>query len=250
MSEFNEKVVLITGAGTGIGRATALAFARQGARVMISTRRVEEGERTVEALRKLSATAEFYPADVSDSSQVKALVERTVFLFGRLDIAYNNAGYQEPRLAMDQQGEEAYERVFGANVKGLYLCMKHELQAMLRWKAGVIVNCSSVSGVRNMYPGIALYAASKSAAISLTKSAAMEYASFGIRVNGVAPGRIHTDMLARSTATSLESFAQALPLKRLGKPEEVANAVLWLASEKAAFVTGHTVSVDGGFLAS
>ncbi len=250
MGEFSGKVVLVTGAGTGIGRATAVAFARAGATVVVSTRREAEGARTVEVIARNGGTARFVPADVSNAQDVEGLVDATTSAFGRLDVAYNNAGYQEPRSLLADQREETYARVFDANVKGLFLCMKYELAPMMRARRGVIVNCTSVSAVRNMYPGIALYAASKSAALSLTRSAAMEYAAHGIRINGVAPGRIHTEMLARSTATDLERFAEALPLKRLGTPDEVASAVLWLASDQAAFVTGHTLAVDGGFLAT
>lgn len=245
---FDQKVAIVTGGGSGIGRATALALARLGARVVIGNRRPDRGEETVALIRRAGGEAAFHVTDVNDSEEVRALVGFAVERYGGLHIAFNNAGFQEPRALLAEQPEEIFDRVVNTNLRGVYLCMKFEIPEMLQQGGGAIVNCASVSGLRNMYPGIALYSASKAAVVSLTKSAAMEYAQQGIRINAVAPGRILTDMLAGSGATHLESFAAGLPMRRLGTPEEVANAVVWLVSDEASFVTGHVVAVDGGFL--
>lgn len=244
---FDGKAVLITGGTSGIGQATALAFARRGARVAVAGRNQERGSAVVAAIEAVGAEALFVPADVSRASEVEMIVPTVLERFGCLDIAFNNAGYQEPRALLAEQPAATYDTVFDTNVRALFLAMQAEIGAMLP-TGGVIVNNASVSGVRNPNPGLALYSASKAAVISMTKSAAMEYANRGIRINAVSPGRVTTPMMLASKIADMKAVAEGLPLKRMGEPEEVAAAVLWLASDAASFVIGHNLSVDGGFL--
>ncbi|MBL8838756.1 MAG: glucose 1-dehydrogenase [Alphaproteobacteria bacterium] len=242
------KSALITGGGSGIGRATAVALAREGVRVIVAGRREAACADTVAQIRAAGGNGDAMAADLRDPSAIADLVARAAERLGGLDIAFNNAGYQEPRAALAEQDDARYDAVFDTNVRALYLCMKHEIRAMLPRGKGVIVNNTSVSGVRNPNPGLSLYSASKAAAISLTRSAAMEYAPQGIRINAVAPGRVETDMMLRSGIADMRQVAAGLPLRRMGKPEEVAAAVVWLASDAASFVVGHIMAVDGGFL--
>lgn len=244
---FDGKAVLITGGTSGIGQAAALAFAQRGARVAVAGRNPERGAAVVEAIEAVGAEASFVPADVSRASEVETIVSTVVERFGRLDIAFNNAGYQEPRALLAEQPAATYNTVFDTNVRAVFLAMQAEIRAMLP-SGGAIVNNASVSGVRNPNPGLALYSASKAAVISMTKSAAMEYANRGIRINAVSPGRVTTPMMLASKIADMKAVAEGLPLKRMGEPEEVAAAVLWLASDAASFVIGHNLSVDGGFL--
>jgi NAD(P)-dependent dehydrogenase (short-subunit alcohol dehydrogenase family) len=246
---FRGKVALVSGGTSGIGRATALAFARRGARVAIVGRNVERGREVARISTELGAGAVFLAADLSRPDEVRRMVAFTLESFGRLDVAFNNAAMQESRALLADQPDESVDAVFDTNVKSLFHAMKAEIAAMLRQGGGVIVNNASVSGVRNANPGIALYAASKAAVISLTRSAAMEYAPLGVRINAVSPGRITTPMMLASKIADMEAVAAALPIKRMGRPEEVAEAVVWLASEAASFVVGHNLSIDGGFLA-
>lgn len=241
------KVALITGGTSGIGQATALAFARQGARVAIAGRSPERGAAVVEAIEAAGAKALFVPADLCEPHEIERVVPTVLERFGRLDIAFNNAGYQEPRALLADQPAETYDRVFDTNLRAVFLAMQSEIRAMLP-AGGTIVNNASVSGVRNPNPGLALYSASKAAVISMTRSAAMEYADQGIRINAVSPGRVTTPMMLASKIADMKAVAAGLPLKRMGEPEEVAAAVLWLASDAASFVVGHNLSVDGGFL--
>lgn len=250
MGDFDGKVVLVTGGGSGIGRATALAFARHGARVVVAGRRAAAGEETVALVQAAGGAASFVSADLRRPEQIAALVDGVVARHGRLDIAFNNAGFQEPRQLVAEQDPALYDTVFDTNVRAVYLCLRHQIGAMLASGGGVIVNNASVSGQRNPNPGLALYAASKAAVISLTRSAAMEYAPQGIRINAVSPGRVVTDMMLNSKIADMAQVAAGLPAKRMGAPEEVAAAVLWLASPAAAFVIGHVLAVDGGFLAA
>jgi NAD(P)-dependent dehydrogenase (short-subunit alcohol dehydrogenase family) len=242
-------VALVTGGTSGIGRAAARALAAHGARVVVAGRRRPDGEETVARIRHDGGDAAFKPTDITRAADVADLVRFAVATFGGLDIAFNNAGYQERRAPLGEQPDEAFEAVFATNVRGLYYCLKHEIAHMREAGGGVIINNASVSGVRNPNPGLALYSASKSAVISLTKSAALEYAPHRIRINAIAPGRVRTDMLLRSGIDDMARVAASLPMGRLGEPEEVASAVLWLASDAASFVAGHTLHVDGGFLA-
>lgn len=243
-------VVLITGALTGIGRAVSFALAREGARVAVSGRSDARGAELVAELRALGADAEFIRADVRDEAQVQALVERTVARFGRLDAAVNNAGTEGTPGPVTGQTAESYAATFDTNVLGVLLSMKHEIRAMQAQGSGSIVNVSSVLGKVGT-PGAAVYVASKHAVEGLTKAAALELAASGIRVNAVAPGPVDTGMLDRFTggAEGKAHLAGVVPQQRLGKPEEIAAAVVFLVLGKAGFITGHSLSVDGGMAA-
>ncbi len=245
--DFAGKAVLITGATSGIGRATALAFAARGARVMIVGRDVARGEAVAAAC---GAQARFHQADLTRPAEIASAVASAVDAFGALDIAFNNAGFQEPRADLAIQPDAMFDRVFDVNVRALFLAMKAEVSAMLAHGGGVIVNNASVSGLRNPNPGLSLYAASKAAAISLTRSAAMEYAPRGIRINAVSPGRVETPMMLASGIADMSVVAAGLPIRRLGTPEEVAEAVLWLSSPQSSFVVGHNLCADGGFMSA
>jgi NAD(P)-dependent dehydrogenase (short-subunit alcohol dehydrogenase family) len=244
-------VVLITGALTGIGRATALAFAQDGARIVVSGRRDEAGHALTQELRSLGVEAEFIRADVRHENDVQNLVDKTVARFGRLDIAVNNAGTEGTPGPVTQQTAESYAATFDTNVLGVLLSMKHELRVMQAQGAGSIVNLSSTMGHRGA-PGASLYTASKHAVEGLTKSAALEGAAFGVRVNAVAPGPIETAMLDRFTgnADRKAGVVAGVPLKRAGRPEEIADAILFAASAKASFITGQIIAVNGGKTAS
>ncbi len=240
-------VVLITGALTGIGRATALAFARAGARIVVSGRRKEPGEAFEKELRALGAEAEFVKADVRHESDVQNLVDKAVARFGRLDIAVNNAGTEGDRGPITAQSAESYAATFDTNVLGVLLSMKHELRIMQAQGSGNIVNISSTMGHRGA-PNASLYVASKHAVEGLTKSAALEGASFGVRVNAIAPGPVETAMLDRFAggADKTASLSATVPMKRLGRPEEIAEAILFVTSDKASFVAGQIIDVNGG----
>jgi NAD(P)-dependent dehydrogenase (short-subunit alcohol dehydrogenase family) len=240
-------VVLITGALTGIGRATALAFAQQGARVVVSGRRDDVGEALVAALRALGAEAEFIRADVRHESDVQNLIDGTVARFGRLDVAVNNAGTEGKPGPVTEQTADSYAATFDTNVLGVLLSMKHELRVMQAQGTGSIVNLSSTMGQRGA-AGASLYTASKHAVEGLTKSAALEAAAFGVRVNAVAPGPIETAMLDRFTgnADRKAGLVAGVPLKRAGRPEEIADTIVFVASSKASFITGQIINVNGG----
>ena len=240
-------VVLITGALTGIGRATALAFAREGARVVISGRRDDEGQKLAAELQKLGAEAEFLRSDVRHEDDVRSLVDKTVARFGRLDAAVNCAGTEGTPGPVIEQTAESYAAIFDTNVLGTLLSMKHELRVMLAQGSGSIVNVSSTFG-QTGGAGASVYAASKHAVEGLTQSAALEAAGSGVRVNVVAPGPIDTGMLTRFTGTDEKKarLVAGVPLKRSGRPEEIAQAILFLSSDKASFITGASVAADGG----
>ena len=244
-------VVMITGALTGIGRATALAFARDGARIVVSGRRDDAGTALAAELRALGAEAVFIRADVRHDEDVKSLVERTIARFGRIDIAVNNAGTEGTPGPLTEQTAESYAATFDTNVLGVVFSLKHELRAMQAQGSGSIVNLSSTMGHRGA-PGASLYTASKHAVEGLTKSAALEGAAYNVRVNAVAPGPIDTEMLTRFTGSAERKagLVAGVPLKRAGKPDEIAQAIVYLASEKASFVTGQILSVNGGKTAS
>jgi NAD(P)-dependent dehydrogenase (short-subunit alcohol dehydrogenase family) len=244
-------VVLITGALTGIGRATAFAFARDGADVVVSGRRDDVGEALATELRALGAKAEFIRADTRHESDVQNLVDKTVARFGRLDVAVNNAGTEGKPGPVTEQTADSYALTFDTNVLGVLLSMKHELRVMQAQGSGSIVNLSSTMGQRGA-PGASLYAASKHAVEGLTKSAALEAAGFGVRVNAVAPGPIETAMLDRFTGSAdrKAGLVAGVPLKRAGRPEEIADAILFAASGKASFITGQIINVNGGKTAS
>jgi len=244
------KVILITGALTGIGRATAIAFAREGAHVVVCGRRDDAGNALVTELRAVGAEAEYIRADVRHEDDVRGLVDRTVKRFGRLDVAVNNAGTEGKPGPVTEQTAESYASTFDTNVLGTLLSLKHELRVMLPQRQGSIVNVSSTFG-RAGGPGASVYVASKHAVEGLTKAAALEVAGSGVRVNVVAPGPIETGMLNRFTGDEEKKAAlvSRVPLKRAGLPEEIAQTILFLASEKASFITGVSIAVDGGKLA-
>jgi NAD(P)-dependent dehydrogenase (short-subunit alcohol dehydrogenase family) len=252
MDTFTDKVAVVTGATSGIGRATAIAFARQGAKVVLSGRREKEGNETVALIRQAGGEATFVETDVTREADVAALVEKTLSTYGRLDAAFNNAGIEGRQGLLQDQTVENYHAIMNANVLGVLLSLKCEIGAMLNHGGGAIANNSSVGGLVG-FPGVAIYVASKHAVIGLTKSAALEYATKGIRVNAVAPGGIETPMFDRFTqgmgANAHQQMASLHPIGRTGRPEEIAEAVLWLCSEKASFVTGHTLVADGGWTA-
>jgi NAD(P)-dependent dehydrogenase (short-subunit alcohol dehydrogenase family) len=248
----NSQVVLITGALTGIGRATALAFAKEGERVVVSGRRDEAGQKLLAELRGLGAEAEYWRADVRHEADVRDLIDKTVARFGRLDVAVNNAGTEGTPGPVTEATAESYAGTFDTNVLGTLLSMKHELRVMLPQKHGSIVNLSSALG-RIGTPGASVYVASKHAVEGLTKSAALEAVAFGVRVNAVAPGPIETEMINRFTGGSADakaSFVATVPANRLGTSEEIAQTILFIASDKALYMTGASIVVDGGKLAS
>jgi len=244
-------VVLITGALTGIGRATALAFAQEGARIVVSGRHDEAGHALTQELRSLGAEAEFVRADVRRENEVRDLIDKTMARFGQLDVAVNNAGTEGKPGPVTEQTPESYATTFDTNVLGVLLSMKHEMRAMQAQGSGSIVNLSSTMGHRGA-PGASLYTASKHAVEGLTKSAALEGAASGIRVNAVAPGPVETEMLTRFTGTAERraGLVAGVPLKRVGTPAEIADAIVFVASRKASFITGQIISVNGGKTAS
>ncbi len=244
------RICLVAGATRGIGRATALRMAAEGAAaVAIAGRNAELGEQLAEELTGFGAESLFVAADVTREADLAALVERTVARFGRLDAVCNNAGYQERRAPLLEQSDDAYAQVFDTNVRFLFNAMRFEIPALIASGGGAIVNTTSVSGFRNPYPGFALYNASKAAAIALTRSAALEYAPQGVRINSVAPGRVVTDMMLSTGVGDMSAVAAGLPLRRMGHPEEIAMAAVWLLSDESAYVVGHVLCADGGFLA-
>jgi NAD(P)-dependent dehydrogenase (short-subunit alcohol dehydrogenase family) len=243
---FTGKVAFVTGAASGIGRAAAVAFASEGARVVIVDRS-EHALREVEAAVK-GADGEVLAitADVSVPEQVRAAVARTVEAFGRLDIAFNNAGIENKATPLADIELDEWDRILGINLRGTFVCMKHEIAQMLKQGGGVVVNTSSGAGIRGVAGGAA-YSASKHAIIGMTKSAALDYAKSNIRVNAVLPGNIETPMMDRFTGGDIQKAIDLEPVGRLGKPDEIAEAVLWMSSDLGGFVTGSAIVVDGGW---
>lgn len=251
MSAWNEQVALVTGASSGIGRATALAFAGEGARVVAADLLGTEGEETVKLIQDRGGEAVFVKTDVSSPAEVANLVDRAIASYGRLDIAFNNAGVEGELATTAECSEDNWDRTLSINLKGVWLCMKHELPRMLERKRGSIVNCSSVAGLAGV-ARLPAYVASKHGIIGLTRAAALEYAKQGIRINAVCPGVIRTAMVDRLIRAHPEMESQLIagePMGRIGTPEEIAAAVVWLCSESASFVTGHALAVDGGWVA-
>ncbi|ABE42479.1 SDR family NAD(P)-dependent oxidoreductase [Polaromonas sp. JS666] len=245
----NQPTVLVTGALTGIGRATAIAFAKQGANVVVSGRREEAGQSLAAELRTLGAKAEFIKADVANEAEVRSLVEKAVSLFGQLDIAINNAGTEGALGPITEQSTENVHATFSTNVLGTLLSMKHEIRAMQAQGHGSIVNLSSIAGKVGM-AGASVYVASKHAVEGLTKSAALEGAAFGVRVNAVAPGPVQTDMLDRFVGRDESvkaGFMAGVPAKRAATVDEIAETIIFVASSKAPYLTGQSIAVDGGF---
>jgi NAD(P)-dependent dehydrogenase (short-subunit alcohol dehydrogenase family) len=251
---FEGKVALVTGASSGIGRATAEQFARAGARVAVSDVAVEGGEETVRRITQEGGEATFVRCDVSNGARVQELIRQTLVTYGHLDMAVNNAGIEGTLAATDQMSEESWNRVLSINLTGVWLCMKYELEPMLRQGGGAIVNMASILGVVG-FASAGAYVAAKHGVIGITQTAALEYAERGIRVNAICPAFIETPMVmdrglgARTHPEVYQQVAALHPVKRLGTPGEVAGAVLWLCSDAASFVTGDAVLVDGGYTA-
>ena len=245
------KVGLVTGAGSGLGRGSALAFAAEGAKVVVADTIAESGEETVMMIRKAGGEASFIKTDVSKASEVRAMVDKTVEIYGHLDCAYNNAGVVvTPRLTPDTT-EEDWDHVISVNLKGVWLCMKYEIPQMLKQGKGAIVNASSMVGMIGLAKRSA-YAASKHGVVGLTKVAALEYANVGIRVNAICPAVVRTPLVESIIASDPEAETQLIsmiPMERLGTLEEIAEVVVWLCSDASSFVTGHAMLVDGGAVA-
>lgn len=249
--QFDGKVALVTGASSGIGRASALAFAREGAKVVVADVMVEGGEETVRMIKDAGGEASFIKTDVSQASEVEAMVNKTVETYGRLDYTHNNAGIEGPMGATADGTEENFDRIIAINLKGVWLCMKYEINQMLKQGGGAIVNTSSIAGLV-AFQGLSAYVASKHGVAGLSKTAAVEYAQANIRVNSVHPGVIQTAMVDRLVANQPEmeaALTAGTPMGRMGQPEEIAEAVVWLCSDAASFVTGHTMVVDGAYIA-
>ena len=248
----SQKVAIITGGSSGIGRATAIALAKEGIRVVIAARRAKESEETLKLVKEAGSDGIFVKTDVTREHEVEQLVELAVGKYGRLDYAFNNAGMGEDSASTSfvDQTSSYFDNIMNINVKGVWLSMKYEIQQMLKNGGGSIVNTSSGLGVIGM-PKMSVYTASKHAVLGLTKSAALEYAKSRIRINAVAPGAIQTEMyeqLVGDNRQLRETLNVMHPIGRIGRPEEIANAVVWLLSDKASFVTGHTLLVDGGLV--
>ena len=244
--DYANSTALVTGATSGIGRATAVAFAEEGARVAVLDRSREALQRTAEAIREAGAEVLVLACDIARPEQVEAAIAETVATFCRLDIAFNNAGIENVAAPVAEIALADWDRILDINLRGTFVCMKHEIAQMLRQGGGVIVNTASGAGIRGVAGG-AGYAASKHAVIGLTKSAALDYATANIRVNAVLPGNIATPMMDRFTGGDLRKAIDLEPVGRLGRPEEIAEAVLWMSADLGAFVTGAAISVDGGW---
>jgi len=248
----NEEVALVTGAASGIGRATALAFAQSGVRVVLADISVEAGENAAaEISKQTGAAASFVRCDVSQSTDVERMVRHAVERFGRIDYAFNNAGSEGMQATTAECSEENFDRTVAIDLKGVWLCMKHEILRMLAQGGGAIVNCASVAGLVG-FPNIPAYVASKHGVIGLTKAASLEYSKQKIRVNAVCPGIIHTPMVDRFVAGNtdeMKALTGGEPIGRLGEPSEIADIVLYLCSSRASFVTGAAIPVDGGWVA-
>jgi len=248
--DLTDKTAIVTGGASGIGRRTAERFGAEGANVVVADVLADEGAETVEEIESAGGTALFVETDVTDPEDAEAMVREAVETYGGLDVAHNNAGIEGDDAPMAEQTEENWARVIDINLKGVWLGMKYELQEMADDGGGAIVNTSSIAGLTAA--GGTPYVASKHGVIGLTRVAATEYAQAGVRVNAVCPGVIETPMVERAAEEDpegIEQFVQMQPLGRMGRPEEIANAVVWLASEEASFVTGNAYPVDGGFMA-
>ncbi|CCK74939.1 MAG: SDR family oxidoreductase [Oleispira antarctica] len=248
MNNFADKVVLITGAGNGIGRATALAFAQQGASVVVADINRADGEETAAMITQAGGIATFMLCDVTKDQDVQSMVEGTVETYGKLDIAFNNAGIEIEQSKLADGDEATYDKIMDVNVKGVWRCMKYQIPALLKQSTSAIVNTASIAGL-GAAPKMSIYSASKHAVIGLTKSAAVEYGKKGLRVNAICPAVIDTEMFRRATQNDpqKEQYVKSLhPVGRIGQPDEVAAAVLYLCSDLAGFTTGVALPIDGG----
>ena len=244
--EMNGKIALVTGAGSGIGRSIAMAFGGQGAIVAVADISQKGADETVDLITRKGGKAFFMPCDVSKKEDVKALIENMVNRFGRLDYACNNAGIHNPDIEfLPDADEDVWDRIIAVNLKGVFLCMKYEIRQMLKQKCGVIVNTSSMSGVL-AEPGSYAYAASKHGVMGLTKTAAIDFVKSGIRVNAVCPAAVDTPGIAEAPQELRQKFINSNPMGRMARPEEIADAVLWLCSDMAGFITGTGIIIDGG----
>jgi NAD(P)-dependent dehydrogenase (short-subunit alcohol dehydrogenase family) len=251
MAQFKGKVAVVTGGTSGIGRSAAVAFAREGAKVVVAGRRQAEGEETVREVRAADGDGFFVVTDVTKEDDVRRLVTATVEKYGRLDFLFSNAGLEQKATPLAQQTEDEYRQIMDVNVKGVWLAAKHSIPAMLKNGGGVVVNTSSVAGVIGM-AGVPLYIAAKHAVVGLTKALALEFGKQSVRVNAVLPAAIDTAMFDRFTeglTVPPNHFDALHPIGRIGRPEEVADAVIWLCSDRSSFVTGHSLLVDGGWTA-
>ena len=247
-----DEVALVTGGTSGIGRATAIALGAAGAKVVFSGRRDVEGEKTAKLIRETGAECLYVHSDASNEEDIKALVQKTVATYGRLDCAFNNAGIESPMKPLHEHSLEQFDKLMAINVRGLFLCMKYEIQQMLTQGTGVIINNSSTSGLV-AFAGTSPYVASKHAVMGLTRAAALDYAQQGIRINAVNPGLTATEMIDRfsNKDPALEQqLASIVPMGRMGKPEEIASTVVFLCSDAASYITGQSLTIDGGYTAS
>lgn len=254
-AKLDGKVAIVTGGSSGIGRATAIAFAQEGAKVVVAARRTDEGEETVRLAKEVGGEALFLQTDVAKAAEVEALVNKTVETYSRLDYAFNNAGIEGEILPLHEQSVEQFDQLMAINLRGVFLCMKYEIAQMLRQGGGAIVNNSSMVGLVG-FPNVSPYIASKHAVMGLTKSAALDYAKLGIRINTVNPGFIATDMIVRlaegmgDAQAANQQLTNMVPMGRMGSPEEIASTVLFLCSEAASYITGQSLVVDGGYIAT
>jgi len=248
---FKDKVAFITGASSGIGKATALAFAKEGAHVVLADVNDSEGKLVEDAITSQGGRALYVHCNVASAENVKAAIEQTVKAFGKIDIAFNNAGIEGVSKPTADLSEEDWDKTLSINLKGVWLCMKYQIPYMLKQGGGAIVNCSSIAGLVG-FPAASAYSASKHGMVGLTKAAALDYSKQNIRVNAVCPGVIHTPMIDRYTKGDSKQeamLAAGEPIGRLGKPEEIADTVLWLCSDRSSFVTGQAIAIDGGWVA-
>jgi len=245
-----DKIAVVTGGGSGIGRSTALAFAEEGAKVAVADIVIEGGEETVRMIKSSGGEAMFIKTDVVNANEVEALIQKTVDVYGRLDCAFNNAGIDGEICSLQDHTEENWDRVINTNLKGVWFCMKYEIPQMLKQGSGAIVNTSSIAGLTGQ--GTAVYCASKHGVVGMTKAAALQNAMTGIRINAVCPAAIYTPMAEKvmNSDPNLKAYVESMqPMGRVGQPEEIAQAVVWLCSDAASFITGHALPIDGGLVA-
>ena len=244
----DNKIALVVGGSTGIGRATAVAFAKAGAKVVVASRGEEQGQETVELVQQTGTEGLFIQTDVSDKNSIKHLIAQTINRYGRIDAAFNNAGIEGKTAPLVETDEDDFDAIINVNLKGVYLCLKYQIAAMLKTGGGAIVNTASIGGVIG-FPNTAIYCASKHGVIGLTKTAALELAKSNIRINAIAPGAVQTDLLNRMSGgeSAAEAIAEAIPNGRISSPDEISGAVIWLCSDEASYVNGHTLVIDGGF---